>query len=754
MMARGRDRELYLHGAPLLLPSDQDASGRSLGTEELARLRAVIESGTLTATKGVQTPELERRATELTGALHAIACSSGSAAIHAAVAALDPEPGDEIVTTAITDMGALAPILAQGAIPRFADVDATTGMVTAATVEAALSARTCAVVVTHLFGLPARIDEIVALADARGIPVVEDCAQAFRARRAGRPVGSFGAIACFSTQQGKHITTGEGGLVLTDSDVLARRARMFVNKAWPYGEADPDHEFLAPNYRTTELQSAVANAQLDKLDAGVARRQATVARFATAIAGLTGVAFPNLTSDDVATYWKVPLLVDPSVPGGPRAVAAALAARGVAERAALHPEAGLRVSCVHRAEDVRHEPVAVPARRHGRARLLADAIPRHLRIPRPRDRAALERALRGRARGRGRGCGRGRGARAECHRMTVRFGIVGAGGIARSYLQVFSGLAGAELVAVADVDPAATAAVARGTGATAHTDVDDLLAHADVDAVVVCTPPNVHPEVALAAIRAGVAVLCEKPLAIGVDAARHMVSAATLASVQFTMATKFRFVDAVVEARRLVESGVLGELIHVENVFASRVDMTQRWNSDRAVSGGGVLIDSGTHSVDVARHFLGPIRDALVVEAPRTQSLDVEDSVQLLLRADTDATATIDLSWSYDNVDDDYLRVYGSEGALRIGWRRSEYRTNADAEWRGFASRYDKVRCMRAQVSNFCGALEGREVLAVSAADAIASVQVIDAGYRSMALGDWAPVEPTRRVQAAGGDIP
>ena len=290
----------------------------------------MIDSGTLTATKGAQTPELERRATELTGARHAIACSSGTAAIHTAIAAIDPEPGDEIVTTAITDMGALTPILYQGAIPRFADVDPDTGMVTAETVEAVLSPRTRAIVVTHLFGLPAAVDEIVEVADAAGLPVVEDCAQAFRTRRAGRAVGSFGAIACFSTQQGKHITTGEGGLVLTGSDTLARRARMFVNKAWPYGEADPDHEFLAPNYRTTELQSAVANAQLDKLDAAVAHRRATVARFLRTIADVPGVTLPALASDDVGTYWKVPILVDESVPGGPRALAAALAARGVA----------------------------------------------------------------------------------------------------------------------------------------------------------------------------------------------------------------------------------------------------------------------------------------------------------------------------------------------------------------------------------------------------------------------------------------
>ena len=234
----------------------------------------MIESGTLTSTKGAQVPELEARFAALLGVADAVACSSGTAAIHAAIAAIDPEPGDEIVTTPITDMGALAPILYQGAIPVFADVDAQTGNVTAATVADALSERTVAIVATHLFGNPCEIEAIRALADERGIPVVEDCAQAFLSRRAGRLVGTIGAIGCFSSQQGKHMTTGEGGLVVTPDPAYTRRVRMFVNKAWPYGEENPDHEFLALNSRMTELQGAVANAQLDKLEAGITQRVA------------------------------------------------------------------------------------------------------------------------------------------------------------------------------------------------------------------------------------------------------------------------------------------------------------------------------------------------------------------------------------------------------------------------------------------------------------------------------------------------
>ena len=168
------------------LPSDQDASGRTLGEEEIAAVSAALRSGTLTSTKGTHVAALESRFAAMMGVKHAYACSSGTAAIHCAIAALDPEPGDEIITTPITDMGALTPILYQGAIPVFADVDPLTCNVTAATIEARISERTKAIVVTHLFGNPCEIDEIVALAQRRNIPVIEDCAQAFLAAYKGQ----------------------------------------------------------------------------------------------------------------------------------------------------------------------------------------------------------------------------------------------------------------------------------------------------------------------------------------------------------------------------------------------------------------------------------------------------------------------------------------------------------------------------------------------------------------------------------------
>lgn len=296
------------------LPSDQDASGRNLGAEEIANVAAAIESGTLTSTKGAFVRDLERRFATMLGVKHAFACSSGTAAVHCAIAALDPNPGDEIITTSITDMGALAPILYQGAIPVFADVDPLTCNVTAASVAQRLSARTRAIVATHLFGNPCEIDEIVALGQRAGVPVIEDCAQAFLASYDRRFVGTIGKIGCFSLQQGKHVTTGEGGLVVTNDEKLARRIYLFINKAWGYGDEKPDHYFLALNYRMSELCGSVALAQLDKLPEVVSRRRRLAETLTQKIAGIEAFVTPVVLPAAEHSYWKYCVRMAPHVP--------------------------------------------------------------------------------------------------------------------------------------------------------------------------------------------------------------------------------------------------------------------------------------------------------------------------------------------------------------------------------------------------------------------------------------------------------
>jgi dTDP-4-amino-4,6-dideoxygalactose transaminase len=288
----------------MVLPTDANSSGRTFGIEEIELLRQALESGTLNCTKGTMVARFEKLFAERLGVAHATAVTSGTAAIHCAVAAVNPNPGDEIISSPITDMGAITPILYQGAIPVFADVDPKSLLVTAETVAARITRRTKAIIVTHLFGNVCDMDPIMELAKMHNLAVIEDAAQALDATYRGKTVGTIGDIGCFSLQQTKHITTGEGGIVVTNNPEYGRTVRLFHDKAWGYGDPKPDHYFLALNYRMTELQGAVGVAQLDKLRWSVEQRKKMAVRLAAKLDGIANVQLPDVTPGVSHVYWK------------------------------------------------------------------------------------------------------------------------------------------------------------------------------------------------------------------------------------------------------------------------------------------------------------------------------------------------------------------------------------------------------------------------------------------------------------------
>jgi len=287
------------------------------------------------------------------GVKHGIAVANGTVALHLALTSLGIGSGDEVIVPDLTFAATINAVLYCGATPVIVDIDPVTWTMSAEGVRAALSPRTRAVIPVHLYGRPAEIGPIAALAAAHGIFVVEDCAEAHGARYAGRLVGKFGDIACFSFHANKIVATGEGGMCLLDSDAVAARAAMLRDHGMP-----PDriywHEQVGFNYRLPNLQAAIGLAQLATADATTQRNRDLEAAYREALRGIAGVSFPPPL---VAEYETVVWLVCVTVPAAKRAALIEAAKRADIELrpfffplSAMPLYAGFAQACRHSAE--------------------------------------------------------------------------------------------------------------------------------------------------------------------------------------------------------------------------------------------------------------------------------------------------------------------------------------------------------------------------------------------------------------------
>ncbi|HKB94775.1 MAG TPA: DegT/DnrJ/EryC1/StrS family aminotransferase [Gaiellaceae bacterium] len=260
-----------------------------VGEEELAEIAAVLAGGQLTM--GARVVEFEELLARAAGTEHAAAVSSGTAALHVAVLALDIGPGDEVLVPAYTFPATANVVALAGATPVLVDVDPVTMNIDSADAARRVTPRTRAVLAVHLFGRPARLEELPDL------PVLEDAAGALGASRGGRPCGSLGALACFSFHPRKIVTTGEGGAVTTDDAGIDERVRSLRHHGWSPSARYDDMPAPAYNYRLSDVLCALGIPQLRRLDELLAARERVAAGYAERLAGLD-VTLPSADPGD------------------------------------------------------------------------------------------------------------------------------------------------------------------------------------------------------------------------------------------------------------------------------------------------------------------------------------------------------------------------------------------------------------------------------------------------------------------------
>jgi len=295
-----------------------------------------IESGWISS-EGPFIKAFEEKFAARFGRKHAIAVANGTAALDAAVEALGIGPGDEVIMPSFTIISCVAQIVRNGAKPILIDSDPRTWNMDVAAIEGKITPRTKAIMAVHIYGLPVDMDPLLELARKHGLKVIEDAAQMHGQTYKGRACGSLGDLSTFSFYPNKHITTGEGGMIVTDSDELAEQCRSLRNLCFK-PERRFVHDRLGWNLRMTSMQAALGLAQLERLDEFVARKRHMGALYQELLGDIEGVNLP-LASTDYAQniYWVFGIVLDASRAMTGAEVMKRLAEQGVGCRPFFYP---------------------------------------------------------------------------------------------------------------------------------------------------------------------------------------------------------------------------------------------------------------------------------------------------------------------------------------------------------------------------------------------------------------------------------
>jgi dTDP-4-amino-4,6-dideoxygalactose transaminase/predicted dehydrogenase len=769
--AKTRTRQLAVDLAcRLLMRSAKSQGGRApFDAEELKLVREALLTQNLNCINGRMVPALEREFAMAYGVPYAVASSSGTAALHVALGALDLNPGDEIITAPITDLGTIIPILYQGAIPVFADIDQTYN-IDPSDVERKISANTRAIIAVHLFGNPCDMAAMVDIARRHKIPLIEDASQAHMARYQGRLVGTIGDIGCFSFQQSKQMATGDGGMTITSNPAYFERMQLFVDKGWARkGWGPRSYLFHAPNYRMTELVGAVGLAQLRKVRAVVERRRELGRHMSDLLAGIPGIDPAPVTLGAEHAYWLYPITlrghtaqrfadeikaeqvaVLPGYIGDPIYLCSeSLHAkktygtsqwpfnsnpgktytydRGLCPRA---EEALKHLVCVPWNESWTKTDVERVARAIQRAVERLTSTAAHAPLPAHSANGSVHAVAEDAGR--------------RAHKLRV--GIVGCGQIGRWHLDAYKRDDRVEVIAVVDTDLERAERFARAANAKAYGSHKAMLLNEKLDGASICTVPSTHLEIALDLLGAGIHVLCEKPLATSVAEAEKMMECAEANGRRLVTAFKFRFQEEVLGAKELIDHGRLGKILNFRLMFGGAIDTGVSWRAQKQVAGGGVIMDNGPHAVDLIHYLFGDI-EGLSVDAGSGRGAEVEDSARLNVRTKDGNLGVVDLGWSIAVPSPRYLEIYGSEGTAFLDADGLSYRLKTWNQWKRVPNQLDARGSFARQITHFVDAISRTVPESGGDREGLKSQIIIEAAYRSLAEG--AKVSLTETVGVA-----
>ena len=649
---------------------------------------------------------------------------------------MDINPADEVITAPITDLGTVIPILSLNAIPVFADIDHTYNM-DPQDVERKITSRTRAIVVVHLFGNPCDMDALAAIARKHKIPIIEDCSQAHVTEYKGRLVGTIGDIGCFSFQQSKHMTTGDGGMTITSNKAYYERMKLYVDKGFMRkGWGARAYGFHAPNYRMNELTGAVGRAQLKKVKEVVAKRQAMGSLLTRLLSDIPDLVPAPVTEGAKPSYWLYPVRVkNVDLEQFAKAMTAAgfWCAAGYTGKPIYLCSESLTAKKTYgtsqfpfnsayasrpyeykeglcpRAEETLTHLVTMPwdeSWDEAKIHKAAAAFKETLRKLNP---AAV--AVAPSASPKTEPLKKTSPSTGDVANRVVRIGIIGCGQMGRWHLNAYKKNPQVQCAAFADTDIKKADQFAREAagrlplgGGNAYSDYREMLKREKLDGISVCTIPSTHPSIVTDLLDAGIHVLCEKPLAVSADQARAMVSKAEEKNKLLLTAFKFRFFEEVQKAKEILSTGGMGRVLSFRLMFGGHINMEGTWYADKDCSGGGVIMDNGPHAFDLIQYLLGPI-SRVWAQTSTTQNIQVEDTALISCVLENGAAGSMDISWNTAVPSQNYLEIYAVNGCLFLDFGGISYKFKTWDEFKRVPNQADIRAAFRRQIDHFVDAI-------------------------------------------------
>ncbi len=747
---------------------------RKVGREEILAVKRVLQNKKLTFMSGNEIKEFEKKFAEYIGSQFAIAVSSGTAALHVALAAADIGAGDEVLVPPYTFIATATAVLHQNAIPIFVDIDPVTFCMDPADLINKVTKNTKAIIPVHLFGHPADLDPIFSFAKEHDLVVIEDASQAHGAEYKEKKVGTLGISGCFSLFESKNMMTGEGGIIVTDNEEYAKKCRLIRHHGEPGWYT---YERLGYNYRMTTMQAAIGIEQLKKLEQMNAGRISNSDYLTKLLDKIPGITLPKDPIYGKHVFHAYAIKVDPEIVGMSGKVLADILNKDFQITQLIYPS-GLYESKLFQdrtgygekkcpftcpffeneidysdprcknTDEISQLIIGLPNWHQLSYIELSLVAAKFLKVMEgvlQSDLSIEERII---------GTMLSTGTSPKIYKLLpdihkihepLKVGVIGLGGIGQVHAVAYSACPWTDLYSLATRNPFSLQGAALFFGVNnIFEDYQKLLQDPEVKAVSICVPTFAHKDYIIAAAEAGKHILCEKPILLHSSEYEDVIASLNRNKVKLMVAMICRFQHHYSAAKKVLEKNEIGKIVSIHAHRRGHSPPSSEWFWDVTKSG-GIAVDLAIHDIDLVQWYIGfddPIDTVFAIGSNNVYpEINSWDTVLITLKTKSGILISIEASWAEPNLKNHIgsntgMTIYGEDGIIQID--PSKQPSEKITELDGAEPAYEEIDQLPAfvnQVGAFARALINDESIPVPLEDGMVAIRIANAALESLKTG-------------------